>query len=101
MKTFTPLTLTVIAFLFYITASGQLISKKESAAIDKILTESSGQFKPKTYIIQNVSILTMKDSELMKSQSVLIENGIIQKIGADIHNQNAIIIDGTGKFLMP
>lgn len=101
MKKIRPLTLTTIAFLFYLTASGQLISKKESAAIDNILTESSGQFKPKTYIIKNVSILTMKDSELMKSQSVLIENGIIQKIGADIHNQNAIIIDGTGKFLMP
>lgn len=101
MKKLTPLTLTTIAFLFCLTASGQLISKKESAAIGKILTESSGQFKPKTYIIQNVSILTMKDSELIKSQSVLIENGIIQKIGTDIQNQNAMIIDGTGKFLMP
>jgi imidazolonepropionase-like amidohydrolase len=93
--------MTTIAFLFYLTASGQLISKKESAAIDKILTESSGQFKPKTYIIQNVSILTMKDSELIRNQSVLIENGIIQEIGTDIQNQNATIIDGTGKFLMP
>jgi imidazolonepropionase-like amidohydrolase len=101
MKTLRPLTLTTIAFLFYLTASGQLISKKESAAIDKILTESSEQFKPKTYIIQNVSVLTMKDSELIKNQSVLIENGIIQKIGTDIQNQNATIIDGTGKFLMP
>lgn len=58
MKKLRPLTLTTIAFLFYLTASGQLISKKEAAAIDNILTESSGQFKPKTYIIQNVSILS-------------------------------------------
>ena len=101
MKKFRPLTLTTIAFLFYLTASGQLISKKESAAIDNILTESSGQFKPKTYIIQNVSILTMKDSDLVKNQSVLIENGIIRQIGTDIQNQSATIIDGTGKFLMP
>ncbi len=101
MKKHRPLTLTIIAFLFYLTASGQLISKKESAAVDNILTESSGQFKPKTYIIQNVSILTMKDSELIKNQSVLIENGIIQKIGTDIQNPNATLIDGTGKFLMP
>ena len=101
MKKLKPLTLTTIAFLFYLTASGQLISKKESAAIDNILTESSGQFKPKTYIIQNVSILTMKDSALVKNQSVLIENEIIQAIESDIQNQNATIIDGTGKFLMP
>lgn len=101
MKRIRPLTLTTFAFLFFLTASGQLISKKESAAIDNILTESSGQFKPKTYIIQNVSILTMKDSELIKNQSVLIENGIIQKIGTDIQNPNATLIDGTGKFLMP
>ncbi len=79
-----PLTLTSIAFLFYLTASGQLISKKESTAIANILTESSGQFKPKTYIIQNVSILTMNDPELLNNRSVLIENGIIQKIGTDI-----------------
>jgi len=101
MKRIRPFTLTTIAFLFYLTASGQLISKKESAVIDNILTESSGQFKPKTYIIQNVSILTMKDSELIKNQSVLVEDGIIQKIGTDIQNQNATIIDGTDKFLMP
>jgi imidazolonepropionase-like amidohydrolase len=43
----------------------------------------------------------MTNSELIKNQSVLIENGIIQKIGTDIQNQNATIIDGTGKFLMP
>jgi imidazolonepropionase-like amidohydrolase len=101
MKKIRLLVLTTIAFLFYLTAIGQLISKKESIAIDKILTEYSAVYKPKTYIIQNVSILTMKNSELIKNQSVLIENGAIQKIGTDIQNQNATIIDGTGKFLMP
>jgi imidazolonepropionase-like amidohydrolase len=79
----------------------QLITKKESASIDNILTESSRQFKPKAYIIKNVSILTMKDPDLIKSQSVLIENGIIREIGTDIQSQSAGIIDGTGKFLMP
>lgn len=96
-----PLTLTTITLVFCLTASGQLISKKESAAIDNILAESSGLLKPRTYIIQNASILTMRDSGLIKNQSVLIENGMIQKIGGDIQHQNATIIDGTGKFLMP
>jgi len=101
MNTFKILTLVNFTFLFYSTAVGQLISKKESVAIDNILAESSGMYKPKTYMIQNVNILTMKDSVLIKNQSVLIENGTIQKIGTDIQNPNATIIDGTGKFLMP
>lgn len=43
----------------------------------------------------------MKDSVLMKNQNVIIENGLIQKIGPDIQNPNARVIDGTGKYLMP
>ena len=43
----------------------------------------------------------MNDSVLMKNQSVLIENGFIQKIATEIQNPNAIVIDGTGKYLMP
>ena len=43
----------------------------------------------------------MRDAELIKNQSVLIENGVIQKIGENIQIPNATIIDGTGKFLMP
>lgn len=75
------MTLTTIAFLVYTTTNAQLISRKESEAIDNILTEASTLYKPKTYIIKNVNILTMKDSELLKNQSVLVENGIIQKLG--------------------
>lgn len=95
------LALTTIAFLFCVIANGQLISRKESAAIDKILIESSERYKPNAYIIKNVSILTMKDSVLLKNQSVLIDNGIIQKVANDIPNVNATIIDGEGKFLIP
>lgn len=101
MRSTTPLLLAIIVFLSYSTVSGQPISKKESAAIDNLLTDASAQFKPKTYLIQNVNILTMTDSVLIKNQTVLIENGIIQKIGTNVQNQNATIIDGTGKFLMP
>jgi hypothetical protein len=43
----------------------------------------------------------MKDTKVLKDHSVLVEDGIIQKIGTAIQHPNAIIIDGTGKFLMP
>jgi imidazolonepropionase-like amidohydrolase len=101
MRKIKTLILLTSSILFYSTATGQLISKKESIAIENILRESSQQYKPNAYLIQNVSILTMKDSQILENQSVLIENGVIQKIGSDIENQKATIIDGTGKFLMP
>lgn len=101
MRNLRTLTLLAFSFLFCLTVNGQLISKKESAAIDKLLGESSEAYKPKTYLIKNVSILTMKDSMLIKNQNVLIENGTIQKIGSDFQNKNSTTIDGTGKYLMP
>jgi imidazolonepropionase-like amidohydrolase len=101
MKKFRPITLAIIVFPLSLPTNAQLISKKESAAIDNILLEASNQFKPGTHIIQNVTILTMKDDEVLKNQSVLIENGVIQKIGTSIEKQAATIIDGTGKYLMP
>lgn len=101
MRNLRTLTLLAFSFLFCLTVNGQLISKKESAAIDELLGESSEAYKPKTYLIKNVSILTMKDSMLIKNQNVLIENGTIQKIGSDFQNKNSTTIDGTGKYLMP
>ena len=101
MKKFKLSALVIIALLHSLPSSAQLISKKELAAIDQILLETSNQFKPRTHIIQNVTILTMKDDEVLKNQSVLIENGVIQKIGTSIEKQAATIIDGTGKYLMP
>jgi imidazolonepropionase-like amidohydrolase len=96
-----PITLLIFAILYSLTTNGQLISKKESAAIDNLLTESSKAHKPKRYLIKNVSIITMMDSVLLKNHNVLIENGTIQQIGIDVQKAGASIIDGTGKFLMP
>lgn len=101
MKQLRPLTLTIIVLLTHLTSNGQLISKKESAAIDDILAESSRQFKPSTHLIQHVDILSMTDMKLQENQDVLIEDGVIRKIGKDIQRQGATVIDGTSKYLMP
>jgi hypothetical protein len=101
MKRFRTLTLTTFLILSFSVVNGQLISKKESTAIEKILAEASRAHKPKAYIIKNVSVLTMKDSVLIKNQNVLIDNGTIQKIGTSFEYDNATAIDGTGKYLMP
>lgn len=78
-----------------------MITKKESAAIDKILVDLSAAHKPKKYLFKNVNVLTMTDSVVLRNQDVLVEAGIIQKIGNEFSQPNAIQIDGTGKYLMP
>jgi imidazolonepropionase-like amidohydrolase len=93
--------LVFLALIGFQVSNGQLITKKEAAGIDKILEESADKYKPKTYVFNNVSLLTMTDSVLLENQNVLVEGGRIKKIGKDVQQPDAIQIDGTGKFLMP
>jgi imidazolonepropionase-like amidohydrolase len=54
-------------------------------------------------LINNVSILSMKDSAINHNKSVLIENGLIKAIDTGIPAPEAgcTIIDGKNKYLMP
>lgn len=85
----------------YTSLAQNLITKKESAGIDKILEDVSATHKPKKYLFKNVSLLTMADSIIQENQDVLIEEGVIRKIGKNIEATEVIEIDGTGKYLMP
>lgn len=55
------------------------------------------------YLFKSAMVLTMNNTEILKSCDVLVENGVISAIGS--HNneqiQNAKIIDASGKLLMP
>lgn len=82
-------------------AQAQPITRTESAAIDTLLARFSKAYAPQPYLIRNVSILTMKDSILLTGQDVLIEEGIIRKIGSNMQIAGATLIDGTGKYPMP
>jgi hypothetical protein len=93
--------LVLLPFVCFHTSTAQLITKKESAGIDKILDDASRVYKPKTYLFKNVNILTMIDSVILENQNVLVENGIIKKIGKGVEQPGAIQIEGTGKYLMP
>ncbi len=60
-------------------------------------------------LIKNVNILTMTDGNVRRNQSLLIRDGIIEAVGSslslledeDNDNDNVILIDGTGKYVMP
>ncbi|TMM56800.1 amidohydrolase [Maribacter algarum] len=61
-------------------------------------------FKPKTgtVVIKNVHLLSQEGDSLKANQNILIENGLITSIDSIINTSlEAIIIDGTGKYLIP
>lgn len=58
------------------------------------------------FIIKNVALVPMISEAVLTAQTIIIQDGKISKIVAqdkfkDTDYPNAIIIDGTGKFLMP
>ena len=55
------------------------------------------------YLFKNAMVLTMNNTETLKSCDVLVENGVISAIGS-LNNeqiQKARLIDASGKLLMP
>jgi imidazolonepropionase-like amidohydrolase len=80
----------------------QLITKKESTAISGIIREISETHKPRNYVFRNATLITMTDSILVRDQDVLVVDGLINTIGADLKDVgDAIEIDATNRYLMP
>ncbi|MDX1410044.1 MAG: amidohydrolase, partial [Saprospiraceae bacterium] len=52
-------------------------------------------------LIKNATVWTVEDDGILENTDVLIENGVISRIGANLSSQNARVIDGTGKHLTP
>ena len=55
-------------------------------------------------IIKNVTLIDVKSGKAVPGQSVVISNGTIEMTGSAKKIKdadNAVVIDGTGKFLMP
>ncbi|PSL07902.1 amidohydrolase family protein [Cecembia rubra] len=51
-------------------------------------------------LIKNATVLTVTNGTL-ENTDVLVENGIIKRIGKNLNASNIQCIDGTGKYLMP
>lgn len=79
----------------------QLITKKESEQVTKLLTELSANLRPASYVVRHATVITMKDSIVLQDHDVWIEDGLIRKIGVNLNVPTAIGIDGSGKYLLP
>ncbi|WP_452222416.1 amidohydrolase family protein [Lacinutrix salivirga] len=55
--------------------------------------------KQETLLFKNVTVWTNEKEGIIKNTDVLITNGKISKIGSNLSNSGAKIIDGTGKHL--
>lgn len=53
-------------------------------------------------VVKNVNALSADGSAMLGNQTVIIDQGKIQSIGADItFPKNATVVDGSGKYLIP
>ncbi|MDE1206849.1 amidohydrolase family protein [Tenacibaculum larymnensis] len=52
-----------------------------------------------TILIKNATVWTSENNEVLNNTDVLIKDGKISKIGANLSSRAAKVIDGTGKYL--
>jgi imidazolonepropionase-like amidohydrolase len=55
--------------------------------------------KAETLLIKNATIWTNEKDGILQNTDLLVENGKIQKIGKNLSNNAAKVLDGTGKYL--
>lgn len=55
--------------------------------------------KQETLLFKNVTVWTNEKEGILEQTDVLIKNGKIVKIGSNLNDKNAEVIDGTGKHL--
>jgi imidazolonepropionase-like amidohydrolase len=55
--------------------------------------------QPQRLLIKNATVITGEDAGTLENTDVLLKDGKIDKIGKDLSDRRAEVIDGTGKFL--
>jgi len=92
----------IIVYSVCVCAHAQLITKRESAQVAKLLTELSANLRPASYVVRRATVITMKDSLVLQDHDVWIEDGLIRKVGINLQVDSKVVeIDGSGKYLLP
>lgn len=83
--------------------------KKEESAVDiEELADVLYPFLPygnkqlpeaKTYLIKNATVWTNEEDGILENTDVLVKEGKIVRVGRNLSDKNAVVIDGTGKHL--
>lgn len=94
------------------TRSGDVAKKEEKPAIDLngqvgnvlypfVAHGYSTMPAQQTLLIKNATVWTNEADGVLQNTDVLLKDGKIQKIGKDLSDASAKVIDGTGKHLTP
>jgi len=94
------------AFFIVLLIVGGILMHRDGKRMYGGLTEhvEHDKFKPKTgtVVIKNVHLLSTEGDSIIGNQNILLKNGIIKAIDSTLNIPlGAIIIDGTGKYLIP
>jgi adenine deaminase len=65
------------------------------------LVQGKETSKPKQILITNVNIFDGKNEKLKMDHDLLVEDNFIKKIGKGLKVDNALVIDGGGRTLIP
>ena len=60
---------------------------------------TSAQSQPERILIKNATVITGEAEGTLKNTDVLLKDGKIDKIGKDLSDRRAEVIDGSGKYL--
>ncbi|MBZ9778840.1 amidohydrolase family protein [Psychroflexus sp. CAK8W] len=60
---------------------------------------ASAQTQPSHILIKNATVITGEEAGTLENTDVLLKDGKIDKIGKDLSDRRAEVIEGTGKFL--
>ncbi|MBI1226770.1 MAG: amidohydrolase family protein [Bacteroidetes bacterium] len=82
------------------------ISKKETAEIGKVTYPFTAfgwteRPKPGTFLLKNATVWTCEKDGILQNTDVLIANGKISKIGKNLSDAGATVVDATGKHITP
>ena len=106
MKLVKKLLLGLALFIIVTVIAGIIYAKYELkhmyGGYTEVVDSKKFDVAAKTTAITNVSVLSPDGSHFIEGQTVLIEKGKIAAIGDELKlPENALIIDGNGKFLIP
>ncbi|ABW20302.1 amidohydrolase family protein [Alkaliphilus oremlandii] len=99
--------LVVISLLLFVGCNGQEatnVRDNQSESNHQNTQDSKPSEESTTIVFQNVNLITMTEDKVLENQSVVIKDGLIAEIGEFKKvaiPEEAQIIEGEGKYLMP
>lgn len=101
MKVLKKILITILSLIILLVISVFIIFGIDNNKTNYLSIEKHASFHKTSYAITNVNVIPMSKDTVLANQTVIIKNGLIDKIGPEISANNYEIVDAKGKFLSP